>query len=76
MKREKELKLLKMIDRIAEEILMIGQTLDDIEGVTTCARNSKYEFLRIGHLLRLDNEKKEQEKKEQEKKEQANPSWQ
>jgi hypothetical protein len=66
-----------MIDRIAEEILMIGQTLDDIEGVMTCARNSKYEFLQIGQLLSLDNEKKEQEKKakEQEKKAKDNPSW-
>jgi intein/homing endonuclease len=77
MNRDKELKLLKMIDRIAEEIQMVGQTLDEIEGVTICARNSKLEFLRIGHLLKLDNEKKaqEQKEKEQEKKEEDNPSW-
>ena len=62
MNRDKELKILKMIDRIAEEIQMVGQTLDGIEGVMTCARNSKFEFLRIGHLLKLDNQKKEQEK--------------
>jgi len=70
MKREKELKLLKIIDRIAEEVQMIGQTLDGIEGVMTCARNSKLELLQIGQLLSLEQEKKEQEKKEQEKKEQ------
>jgi hypothetical protein len=63
-----------MIDRIAEEILMIGQTLDDIEGVMTCARNSKYEFLQIGQLLSLDNQKKEVKKEI--KKEKDNPSWQ
>ena len=68
MKREKELKLLKIIDRIAEEVQMIGQTLDGIEGVMTCARNSKLELLQIGQLLSLEQEKKEQEKKDGDKK--------
>ena len=73
------------MDRIAEEIQMVGQTLDEIDGVMTHARNSKFEFLRIGHLLKLDNEKKaqeqkekekkEKEQKEQEQKEKDNPSW-
>jgi uncharacterized protein (UPF0335 family) len=60
-----------MIDRVAEEIQMIGQTLDSIDGVMTHARNSKFDLLHIGQLLKLDNQKKEEKKKEE-----ANPSWQ
>jgi len=61
---KQEQKIIKTITNVAEEIQMIGQTLDEINGVSAHARNSKYELLQIIHLFKINNE--EQEKKEQE----------
>jgi hypothetical protein len=63
---KQEQKIIKMIERVAEEVQMIGQTLDNIEGVSTHARNSKFELLHIISLFKLNNEKQEHDKKEQE----------
>ena len=58
---KKEQKIIEMINKVAEEALMIGQTFDHIEGVETCARNARFELLHITQLLKLDNEEKEKE---------------
>ena len=61
---QKEQKIIKMIIKVAEDIQMIGQNLDYIEGVAVSARNSKYELLNIIQLLKVDNEQREKDAKE------------
>ena len=63
---EKENKIIKMIDRVAEEVQMIGQTLDEIEGIETSARNARLELLNIIQLFKLNNEEKEKKNGEKE----------
>jgi len=60
---KREQNIIKEITKVAEQIHMIGQSLEDIEGVSTSARNSKYELLHIIQLFKIENEKEADKKK-------------
>lgn len=62
-----EQKILKILDETKHNIQMMGQRLDDIDGVTKHARNASLEILSIMNLLKLDNEEKNASKEKRKK---------
>jgi hypothetical protein len=62
---QQELKRIEIIRKVAEEIQMIGQTYDHIDGVSKHARNAKFELLKIIDLFKEHNREKEENGKEE-----------